>query len=173
MLCGTVGTGKSSVARARARAGQGIQISSDRVRKRLAGIEATTRLGEGPDEGIYRPDQTEAVYRALLERAEPVIASGRSAILDASFARRSHRDQARAWAKERGLDCRLIEVRCEEQTAAERLRERERRGHDPSDAGPDFLAISRSRFEAPEEWPAESHEVVWTDRPAPGASGPE
>ena len=173
VLCGTVGTGKSSVARARARAGQGIQISSDRVRKRLAGLTATTRLDAGPDEGIYRPDQTEAVYRALLERAAPVIASGRSAILDASFARRAHRDQAREWAGKRGVACRLIEVRCAEQTAAERLRERELRGRDPSDAGPDFLEISRSRFEPPDEWPEESHEIVWTDRPRPEASGRE
>jgi hypothetical protein len=56
----------------------------------------------------------------------------------------------------------LIEVRCDPVVSEARLRERERLGVDPSDAGPDFLPISRARFETPDEWPVVDHEVIWT-----------
>jgi hypothetical protein len=162
VMCGTVGSGKSSVARDLAVAGRGIPIASDRVRKALSGLAATARTAAKTDEGIYRPDETERVYRGLLERAEPVIEGGRTAILDASFSTRAQREAARAWAAERGIPIRLIEVRCDPFVAETRLRDRERSGADPSDAGPDFLPISRDRFEAPDEWPASSHQVFWS-----------
>jgi len=162
VICGTVGSGKSTVARDLVLAGDGIPISSDRVRKALVGLSATARTAAHPDEGIYRPDQTDRVYRGLLERAESVFEGGRTAILDAGFARRAQRDAARTWAADRGIPIRLIEVRCDPVVAEARLRERERLGVDPSDAGPGFLPISRARFEAPDEWPTGDHEVIWT-----------
>ena len=162
VICGTVGSGKSTVARNLALAGRGIPIASDRVRKALAGVSATARTAAKPDEGIYRPEQTERVYRGLLERAEPVLEGGRTAILDASFSTRAQRDAARAWAADRRIPIRLIEVRCDPIVAETRLRERERLGADPSDAGPDFLPVSRTRFEAPDEWPASSRQLVWS-----------
>lgn len=162
VICGTVGSGKSTVARDLSLTGQGIAIASDRVRKAMAGISATTRTAAKSDEGIYRPDQTERVYQGLLERAVPILEGGRTAILDASFSKRAQRDAARAWAAERGIPIRLIEVRCDPIVAEARLRERERIGLDPSDAGPDFLAVSQARFEAPDEWPAESRQLIWS-----------
>ncbi len=163
LLCGTVGSGKSTVARRMAEAGQGVPVASDRVRKRLAGLEPTARTGAGVDEGLYHPEQTRRVYEALFERAEDLVASGRTALLDASFTTRSQRAMARAWAEQRGVRARLIEVRCELEQARQRLEARARAGKDPSDAGPDFLATSLARFEPPEEWPVGDREVVRTD----------
>jgi aminoglycoside phosphotransferase family enzyme/predicted kinase len=162
VICGTVGSGKSTVARELSLTGQGIAIASDRVRKSMAGVSATTRTAAKPDEGIYRPDQTERVYQGLLERAVPVLEGGRTAILDASFSKRAQRDAARVWAAERGVAIRLIEVRCDPTIAEARLRERERIGLDPSDAGPEFLPVSQARFEPPDEWPAESRQLIWS-----------
>jgi aminoglycoside phosphotransferase family enzyme/predicted kinase len=171
LMCGTVGCGKSSVARELARNGRGVPIVSDRVRKVLAGLPAIGRSEISAksetftldvDQGIYEHDQTERVYRALLERAAPVLDGGRTAILDASFSRRVHREAARNWAMDRGVPIRLIEVCCDPQIAAKRLAVREREGADPSDAGPEFLPISRSRFESPDEWPESDRERIWT-----------
>jgi aminoglycoside phosphotransferase family enzyme/predicted kinase len=167
LLCGTVGSGKSTIARQLALSGCGIPIASDRVRKALAGLPETARTAAGPDQGIYRPDQTERVYIGLLERATAIIEGGRTAILDASFSKRAQRDAARAWADGRGIPIRLIEVRCDPDIAGSRLRERERIGTDPSDAGPDFLPTSRARFEAPDEWPASDRQVIWSSRSTP------
>jgi aminoglycoside phosphotransferase family enzyme/predicted kinase len=163
VLCGSVGSGKSTVARSLGRSGAGVPIASDRVRKALAQIPLTAHEIVETDTGLYDPENTESVYRALLGRAERVVSSGRSAVLDASFARRIHRDRARQWAAERGLRSRLIEVRCRPETALARLKKRSALGTDPSDAGPDFLSTSLARFETPTEWPADEHEVVWTD----------
>ena len=162
VTCGTVGSGKSTVARRLAAAGGGIPIVSDRVRKHRAGIAAAARRGDDVDRGMYAPEERAAVYRGLLERAAPVVASGRTAILDASFASRAERDRARRWARDHGVSARLVEVRCAPDEAERRLAARVRAGRDASDAGPAFLATHVARFEAPDEWPAADREVVWT-----------
>jgi len=97
---------------------------------------------------------------ALLERAEPIVASGRAALLDATWASARQRAAARALARRLGADVWLVEVRCSEATALERLRRRLREGRDPSDAGPELLARSRAEFEAPDEWPAPRRVVL-------------
>ena len=163
LLCGTVGSGKSTVARHLGQSFGGTPIASDRVRKVLGGLDATAHAPSPPDEGIYRPDRVRKVYRALLERAVPVVESGRTAILDASYSKRADRDEARDWAASRGLPIRLIEVRCRPEVALERLRLRAEKGRDPSDAGPDFLNTSLARFEPPNEWPASDLRVVSSD----------
>jgi len=164
VLCGTVGSGKSSVAQHLAETGNGIAIASDRLRKSLAGLAVTEHSAAAVDEGLYHPEQTERVYEALLERASLILESGRIAILDASFAKRTQRDAVRNWAAQRDVPVRLIEVRCDPDDARNRLRKREQEGSDPSDAGPDFLPISEARFERPLEWPAADHQIVWTNR---------
>lgn len=165
LLCGTVGSGKSSVAHEFAEACSGVVISSDRTRKRLAGLqpEDHSAATAEADVGLYAPERKQAVYAALLERAAPVVESGRVAILDASYTARKQRDVVRAWAKARGVDCILIEARCDEAEARRRLERRERSGADASDAGPDFLATSLSRFEPPKEWPSDARFEVATD----------
>lgn len=163
LMCGTVGSGKSSVARRLARSGAGTPISADRVRKALPGLAPETGDASGLDEGLYDPALKDRVYRELLERAADVVASGRTAILDASYTRRAWRDEARAWAAERKLPVRLVEVRCAPDVARARLHERRRAGRDPSDAGPELLDTSLARFEPPDEWPAEDRRVISTD----------
>ncbi|MCG8590089.1 MAG: AAA family ATPase [Proteobacteria bacterium] len=165
VICGTVGSGKSTVARKLAGAGLGVPIAADRVRKRLAGIAPDQHAAAPPDSGIYAGGWTERVYRGLLERAAGVVEAGRTAILDASFARRAHRDAVRAWATQHGVAAQLLEVRCRPDVACARLEERSRIGTDPSDAGPDFLPLSRARFQPPDEWPAADRHVVRTDHP--------
>jgi hypothetical protein len=136
---------------------------SDRLRKVLADISPETDTSALPDQGLYRPEQREHVYRAMLERAAPILDGGRTAILDASFTQRTQRDLARSWAAARGVAIRLIEVVCAPEIALHRLGVRSEAGTDPSDAGPSFLATSLARFEPPEEWPPETHQVVRTD----------
>jgi aminoglycoside phosphotransferase family enzyme/predicted kinase/RimJ/RimL family protein N-acetyltransferase len=162
LVGGIVGTGKSSAAAELAAAGRAVVIASDRVRKRLAGIAATARRHDGIDEGIYAPEQSERVYAGMLERAAPVLASGRSSILDATWSRAADREQARRFARERGLRCLFVETRCGRGVVLERLARREAEGRDPSDAGPDFHDRSAARFEPVSEWPAGEHLVIDT-----------
>jgi aminoglycoside phosphotransferase family enzyme/predicted kinase len=144
---GLVGSGKSSVAEALADASGGVVIASDRVRKALAGLAPTARGGAA--RGLYAEEAKERVYEALLARAAPVVASGRVAILDATYALERHRAAAFAWARERGVTAALVEVRCARDTALARLARRAAAGADPSDAGPELLAWSEAHYEPP------------------------
>jgi hypothetical protein len=157
-VCGTVGTGKSTAAHALAEACGGVVIASDRVRKALAGLPDTARGA-----ALYAPAQIEAVYGALLERAAPVLRSGRVAILDATYARRAERDRARAFASAEGAEAWLLEVDCAPEVARARVAARARRGDDPSDAGPERVDESRRTFEPPEEWPPGRRIRIETD----------
>jgi aminoglycoside phosphotransferase family enzyme/predicted kinase len=163
LLCGKVGTGKSTAAEFLAHACGGIAISSDRLRKRLAGLPFDARVKAVTDRGLYSPQRRAAIYDAMLERAAPVVASGRLAVLDASFGTAARRDRARRWATERGAPVLLIEVGCEEGTALERLAKRQEAGESASDAGPAFHATSAARFEPPDEWPRGTRIGLRTD----------
>jgi len=165
LLCGSVGSGKSSVARALAEDAGAAVVSSDRTRKRLAGLAPEARGGAPPGRGLYAPERVARVYAALRARARAALGSGRAVILDASFARRTERDAAHALARELGAAAWLVEARCAPEVARERLARRARAGRDPSDAGPEFLDTSRAAFEPPEEWPAARSLAVATDEP--------
>jgi hypothetical protein len=147
LVGGVVGSGKSAVASALADRVSGVVVSSDRVRKRLAGLAPTERIRAAPDEGLYAAEAIERVYLGLVERARPIAASGRMAILDATFGRRRHRAMAAELARELRVPIHIVEVRCSAQVAVARLARRERMGTDPSDAGPALHAQSVARFE--------------------------
>jgi predicted kinase len=161
LVGGVVGTGKSTVAAALADELGGVVVSSDRVRKQLAGLPPSSRVRAGPDEGFYAPDAVERTYAALFERARPILTSGRVAILDATFSRRRHRAIAADLAAELGVRQRTIEVRCAPEIARARLARREAEGSGASDAGPAFYERSVARFEPFAE--SECHHVVHTD----------
>ncbi len=153
LMCGVVGSGKSSVARALAEASGGSIIASDRVRKRYAEL-----FGIAADEQ-YRDEWKDAVYAGLLPRAEPVAEARRSVILDATYSKAAHRAAVLDWAAERDLPVVIVEARCARETTLERLARRRAEGRDPSDAGPEQYAASVADFEPVVR--ARSSEVHW------------
>jgi len=168
VVCGAVGTGKTTVAERVADVLAGVVISSDRVRKRLAGRAPTERPGpseEGFGRGIYTPEHTRRTYAGLLERAEPIAASGRVAVLDATYARADLREDVRTWAEARGWAALLVEVRCAPEVARQRLAQRRTEARDASDAGPELHARSAAAFEPVEDWPPARRCAVDTDVP--------
>jgi predicted kinase len=167
LLTGVVGCGKSTVARALAEGLHAVVVSSDRTRKQLEGLRAEDRrgVGEDPGTGLYSDEQKDRVYEALLERAHPILESGRSAVLDASFPTAARRRRALDWAREHARAVRLVHVECAPDIARQWLDRRERGGQDPSDAGPGLYDWSVRSYESPAEWPADSLLRVRTDSP--------
>ncbi len=98
-LGGLSGSGKSTVAQilaARIGGGAGARyLSSDRQRKALHGVAPETRLPPG----AYGPESSEQVYRAIIERAQHLAASGVSVVADAVFARPAERRRIAAAAE--------------------------------------------------------------------------
>jgi aminoglycoside phosphotransferase family enzyme/predicted kinase len=88
---GLSGSGKSTLARALAPevppVPGAVVLRSDEIRKALLGVGPLQRLGA---EG-YTPQVTEAVYRALGERAATAVRAGQSVIADAVFSRPAER----------------------------------------------------------------------------------
>ena len=160
-VAGVVGSGKSSAAAVLADALGGVVIASDRLRKALHGLAPTDRSGTAA--GLYSEAEKDAVYAALLERAGPVVESGRVAVLDASYARESHRRAALEWASQRALPFWLVETVCAPATALERLARRQTLGTDASDAGPALYGWSVEHFEPIRATPGIEHRVLRTD----------
>jgi hypothetical protein len=155
LLCGVVGTGKSSVARALADTLGAPCISSDRLREvALASVARAKR---------YTAARRARVYRELLAAAACVLGSGRTAVLDATFETVAARAEASSLAAATGATAWLVHVEAETAVVLARLGARAATGHDPSDAGPEQYTASVQRFEPPREWPARNLLTLRTD----------
>ncbi|MDA0632072.1 AAA family ATPase [Nonomuraea sp. MCN248] len=147
LVGGTPGTGKTTVAAAVAdRLGYTL-LSSDRVRKELAGIGAEVPAPAPFGEGIYSREWTERTYRELLSRARSLLLRGEPVILDASWSDAGHRKAAEDLAERTSSD--LVALRC---TALPQLVEERLAGRRGgiSDAGP-AVAAALAATAAP--WP--------------------
>lgn len=164
LVCGAVGTGKSSAAAEIAAVLGGVIIASDRVRKRIAGLAPTDRPRGAAQDALYAAQTTDDVYAGLLERASPVLDSGRTVVLDATWSRRAHRERALALAAERAIPVLLVRTHCARDVAMRRLATRAALGRDPSDAGPERFDPSVAAFEPATEWPSDARIDVATER---------
>ncbi|MFD0774608.1 AAA family ATPase, partial [Streptomonospora algeriensis] len=107
---GTPATGKSTLAGHLADRLGMVRLSSDRIRKERAGLDPLHSAAAAHGQGLYSAENTDAVYRDLLDRARRLLALGESVVLDASFADTRHRRGARDLAEEVRAD--VTEVRC-------------------------------------------------------------
>ncbi|MBI1884822.1 MAG: AAA family ATPase [Chloroflexi bacterium] len=160
IMCGLTATGKSTLAQALSDE-LGVEVvSSDLVRKELAGVGPSERRFEPFGRGIYASRFSDRTYRALLRRAEGVLAGGGDAIVDASFARRRHRAWAKRTAERQGARFLCVECRAGDATVRQRLEERLRQGGDPSDARWEIYVGQKAIFEAVDELSPEEHVII-------------
>ncbi|HXG52401.1 MAG TPA: AAA family ATPase [candidate division Zixibacteria bacterium] len=131
VVCGLTGSGKSTLARELAqRLGMEV-ISSDRVRKTAAGVPGAHTVPYG--EGLYSPEMTERTYAEMAAEAERRIEEGSGAILDATYIKRSHREEInRVAARHRTPVC-FIRCFAPDESVQARLAERAAKGGDWSD----------------------------------------
>ena len=134
---GLSGSGKSSLGRNLAPLAGAIggarRLSSDVVRKRLAGAESPeTRL----DPDHYTPAASAIVYETLCSQAARLLASSINVICDAVYARPAERDAIEAAASGLGIPFVGIWLEAPPETLATRI---EQRYGDPSDATVDVL----------------------------------
>jgi aminoglycoside phosphotransferase family enzyme/predicted kinase len=114
---GLIGSGKSTLAGELGRWLAVPVISSDRTRKAEAGLAPTARGGAE----LYDPAAREHVYEEILRRADLVLASGRSVILDATFSARRWRERAAAAAERAGAAFVFVEAVCPPELLRPRL----------------------------------------------------
>ncbi len=133
LVGGNPGVGKTTVAEQFSAADGMVVLSSDPLRKELAGLEHEANRVGPLDAGIYAPAFTAAVYDELLHRADRLLREGESVVLDATWQDDDRRAKARAVAQ--ACSAELLEVRCvlDQATAAERIRQRASTGGSVSD----------------------------------------
>jgi aminoglycoside phosphotransferase family enzyme/predicted kinase len=147
LVGGPPGTGKTVLAgQAAGRLGC-VVLSSDALRKELAGIPPRQHAASPYRTGLYSPAWTERTYRELLSRAGQLLARGESVILDASWTSAAWRASAVRLARLVSAD--LVQLRCEVPADLAVLRLQARTG-DTSDAGPD---VAERLTAAADPWP--------------------
>jgi uncharacterized protein len=162
LTCGLMGSGKSVLADALAQRLDVEVLSSDVMRKEMAGIKPTTAAHAAYGVGLYTAERTEATYAHLFERAECLLAQGRSLLLDASFQRASHRAQARQLAARVGAEFGVLECWCPDEELRRRLASRVAQGGSVSDGRWELIAQQRQAFEPLFEIPPWQHLKVDT-----------
>jgi hypothetical protein len=157
---GVIGSGKSTLAEALGWALGVPVVSSDRVRKALAGVRATERAPES----AYSAAFSARTFHEVFRRAGVVLDSGRGVVLDATFRERALRLRARDLAQRHERRFLFIETVCDEVTLRERLRLRALKPS-VSDAAEGLLDRVRAEFEPVTELGEREHVRVDTTGP--------
>ena len=150
LVGGLPGTGKSTLARELGARLGAVVLSSDELRKDLAGLERTTSAAAAPHEGIYSPAQVLAVYDRLLQEGAALLERGESVVLDASWTAADTRGRARTTAERSAAT--MTELRCEApmDLAVARIEARAARGGALSDAD---ARVAAALAAAADPWP--------------------
>jgi aminoglycoside phosphotransferase family enzyme/predicted kinase len=157
LVGGLPGSGKSTLSGALADRLGVTLLSSDRLRKELAGIPAEQSAAAGYREGLYTPEWTNRTYAALLDRASALLSSGESVVLDATWSDAGQREAALRMADRTHADLVALHCQVPGEMAAARLTTRT-----PGASDVDLdVATSMAATEPP--WP----EAVMVDTSGP------
>jgi len=124
---GRPGCGKSSVAEFLSGALGWERVSSDRTRKRLAGLSPEQPVPEAQKTEVYGESMSGKTYDSLIGRAVDRACRGHSTILDATFGRRAYRDRLRSELEAGGVRRFFIELDAPEDVLKRRMAERDDR----------------------------------------------
>lgn len=146
LVGGAPGTGKTTVADMLADVDEVTVLSSDEIRKDLAGAERHLPLGSA----AYEPAARARVYAALVHRARLLLERGESVVLDATWGSAMERTRAVAMAAE--VHARVVALQCvlDVDTAAVRVEARRQTSGDASDATAEVTVALALAFEP---WP--------------------
>lgn len=158
---GVIASGKSTLAERLANTLGAPVVDTDRTRKNLLGVAATTPLATAAFSGAYAPQQTNEVYAETLRRADAVLRSGRTVVIDASFRSRSARADAVELARHHGVPFLFVECRVTRDLARQRLRERAREAS-VSDGRLEIFEHFVAAWQPADEFPTSEHLVLDT-----------
>jgi len=121
---GLIASGKSTTARRLRGMLNCACVDTDRTRKQLLGQQVLTPIRSAPFSGAYDEAFSARVYDEVFRRAEVVLNSGRSVIIDASFRTAATRAQIATLAKQCGVPSYFVNCSVPRDVALNRLHER-------------------------------------------------
>jgi uncharacterized protein len=166
VVCGAPASGKSRLAAELAGDGDLPVLSSDVVRKELAGLGPQDRAPES----AYTPEFTDRTYDELAARAVQALAASPTVVVDATFGRRRDRDALR---RRVGDSAEVVFAEClvPPSVLGERARRRERDPARVSDATEAVAQRLLKAWQPLHDVAPRSHLPVRTDRPVKAAAG--
>jgi predicted kinase len=150
-----MGSGKSSLAEGLSDRIEMEVISTDRVRKELAGIDPAVSRHVPFLEDIYSRQFTDRTYGELFSRADRLLTEGRTVLLDGAFTDPVRRNQALEVAQDTGARFLVLYLEAGEEILRSRLRERAGQVT-ITDGREEILADQMRVFVPPEDVPAGS-----------------
>lgn len=150
LVGGAPGTGKSTLAGALADRLGMVLLSSDRIRKELAGLDPESSAAAALHRGIYDAGHTVRTYTEMLRRARLLLELGESVLLDASWGDAEHRAAARDLAADTFCDLRELCCTAPEELVSHRIAARAGSAHLVSDAD---AAVAAALAVDREPWP--------------------
>ena len=147
ILHGLSGSGKSWLAEQLLESYGAIQIRSDVERKRLLGLEAQAKTKSDIDKGAYSEDMTTRTYQQLLELARVILQAGPPVIVDATFLKKSHRQQFQQLAELLNVPYVILDLQASEATLRARIAKRAELEKDASEA---TLTVLQKQLETDE-----------------------
>ena len=164
-VMGRIASGKSTLAHALSTELGWEVYSSDYLRKTMAGFPLYERSSANARKRLYSAGMTAKTYDRLIATAGTQVQKGNSIILDATFARREHRALLAERFGRNGIAWLLLETQASDAVVRQRLRARQARPGEVSDARlEDFDALTR-HFDSPVEFPAARCVKVHTSGP--------
>ena len=151
VTCGSIGTGKSTLANSVSKELSCQVISSDALRKEKAGAEPGERHYDAYESGLYSKEMTEDTYSELAARGIEIASSGECAVLDASFSKQKWRDLIKYSAAKLNIPVYFVQTQAPMSTVRERLLRRELSGGSVSDGRLEILDRFIRDFEEPSE----------------------
>jgi hypothetical protein len=140
-----------------------VHLSSDVVRKQLAGRSLHSHQREAFANGLYAPEMTARTYAALRRRAAHRLRAGQGVVLDATYGNPRERAALQRLAQRLGVPLVALVCRADEAVVKRRLAAREGDRSAVSDARLDLWPSLRVAFVEPTEWP----DAVSIDTTAP------
>jgi len=162
VVMGGVGTGKSTIAKQLAGELNWPVISSDKIRKTLAGIPLTQRTPPELRDKIYSAQVTRQTYRKLVRDGLAAIGCSRrrrprplqshnGVILDATFSTRALRKFLRDECKKANVQFQFVELEVDPNEIKERLKTRDAKTAEASDARLEDLKKLSATYQPPSE----------------------
>jgi len=149
VVFGRSGTGKSTQAAALAAATGWAHLSSDRIRKRRAGVPQHRRSTAAERERLYTDQMTELTYRTLQQRAVERGRAHQGTVLDATYSDPDRREALRTALRAADVPYVFVELTAPDDVLRSRLSARTSRSAHASDARAEDLAPLSARYEAP------------------------
>jgi aminoglycoside phosphotransferase family enzyme/predicted kinase len=162
VVMGRVGTGKSTIAKRLASELNWPVFSSDEVRKTLAGVPLSQRTPAELRDKIYSTEMTQRTYRRLIKDSLAAIGCSRGrrprplqshngVVLDATFSTRALRKFLCDECKKANMPFHFVELEIDPNEIKKRLKARDEKTAETSDARlEDFQKLSAA-YEAPSE----------------------